>query len=91
MTSKEAQNLMEGIAARAIAEFSELCEFHNRGTLVLVLMDVSCVHRMGAGLRLRELLEASAPDFAHDLAGIFRHLNRREGRFEEHFHPRFAL
>lgn len=52
-------------------------------------MDISavCAH---CPLRLADLLSADQFNFAHDLAGIQRHLNRRTGELEDFFLPRFA-
>lgn len=41
-------------------------------------------------LRLAELVEADDFNFAHDLGGIARHLNRQTGEMEDCFIPRFA-
>jgi hypothetical protein len=41
-------------------------------------------------LRLADLRDADDRDFAHDTAGILRHLNSETGRLEEFFTPLFA-
>jgi hypothetical protein len=53
-------------------------------------MDVTAVHANGCPLRLRELLLADDFNFAHDVFGIRRHLNRDTGRLTGFFVPRFA-
>lgn len=53
-------------------------------------MDITCVHANGNPLRLRELLEADEFNFAHDVFGIYRHLNRETGELENCFRPRFS-
>lgn len=53
-------------------------------------MDVTAVHANGCPLRLRELALADEFNFAHDVFGIRRHLNRETGRLGRHFVPRFA-
>ena len=56
-----------------------------------VEMDLSATHANGCPLDFAKLLEASTDDFVHDLVGIRRHINRRTGQLEDHFHPRCAL
>ena len=53
-------------------------------------LDVNCCHSNGNPLRLKELLEADDFNFAHDVFGIARHLNRDTGKLENHFLPRFS-
>lgn len=53
-------------------------------------MDITAVHANGNPLRLRELLEADEFNFAHDVFGIYRHLNRETGELENCFRPRFS-
>ena len=52
-------------------------------------MDISAVH-VHCPLRLSELLAADRFNFTHDLSGIQRHINRRSGKLEGFFLPRFA-
>lgn len=54
-------------------------------------MDVTACHANGCELDLNKLLEAPAPDFAHDVFGIRRHLDRRTGKLGDHFLPRCAI
>lgn len=54
------------------------------------IMDVTATHANGCPLRLAELLDAPKFDFAHDLAGIRRHLNRETGELMDCFVPRTA-
>lgn len=55
-----------------------------------LMMAISCVHAQ-MPLHLRNLAAADDFQFAHDVAGIYRHLNRRTGELENCFVPRFAL
>lgn len=55
-----------------------------------ITMDVTAVHANGCPLDLRRLLAADDGNFAHDVFGINRHLNRDSGQLENHFRPRFA-
>jgi hypothetical protein len=53
-------------------------------------MDISATIAQGCPLRLDELLAADAFNFAHDVLGIRRHINRQTGQLENCFLPRFA-
>lgn len=52
------------------------------------MMDVTAVYNRD-GLRLADLLAADDFNFAHDILGIRRHLNRDTGKLSQ-FVPRFA-
>lgn len=52
-------------------------------------MDISAVH-VHCPLRLSDLLSADQFNFAHDMYGIQRHINRRTGELKNFFLPRFA-
>lgn len=54
-------------------------------------MDVSAVHANGCPLNLTRLLRFDDFNFAHDILGIRRHLNRTTGQLESGFRPRCAL
>lgn len=53
-------------------------------------MDITATHANGNPLRLQDLLVARDFDFAHDIYGIHRHLNRNTGKLMNHFRPRFS-
>lgn len=54
-------------------------------------MDVTAVHLNGCPLRLQELLEAKDVDFAHDVFGIRRFIDRTTGKINPAlFGPRFS-
>jgi hypothetical protein len=53
-----------------------------------VSMDVAACHANGNRLDLKGLLSARDVDFAHDLFGIHRHLDRSTGRLKDFFVPR---
>lgn len=55
-----------------------------------VEMDLTATHANGCPLRLKDLLEADEEEFLHDIHGINFHLNRRTGKLENNFNPRFA-
>jgi hypothetical protein len=52
-------------------------------------MDISAVHAH-CPLRLAELRDADQFNFAHDMCGVRRHLNRKTGELGGFFLPRFA-
>jgi hypothetical protein len=54
-----------------------------------IQMDLSATHAK-CPLRLSEFAEADDFNFAHDIWGIYRHLNRKTGELEDSFLPRFA-
>lgn len=53
-------------------------------------MDVTATHANGTPLKLAELLAADDANFAHDVFGIERHIDRRTGELTDCFLPRFA-
>ena len=54
-------------------------------------MDITATHLNGCSLRLGELLNAPAFNFAHDVWGIRSHLDRQTGKLMDCFLPRYAL
>lgn len=55
-----------------------------------MFMDVTAVHANGNPLRLLQLLHADDFNFAHDMSGICRKLDRNTGQLMDHFRPRFS-
>jgi hypothetical protein len=55
-----------------------------------ISMDITAVHCNGCPLRLEALRDADDFNFAHDILGIRRHLDRETGRLGDYFIPRFA-
>lgn len=53
-------------------------------------MDLEATHANGCRMDFARLLGADAFNFAHDVAGIRRHIDRRTGRLRDCFVPRFA-
>jgi uncharacterized protein DUF6874 len=53
-------------------------------------MDLQAVHCNGCPLALMGLLVAKDFDFAHDIFGIIRHLDRSTGKLGDCFLPRYA-
>lgn len=54
------------------------------------LMDLCAVHA-GCPIDIEKLLSFDDFNFAHDIGGIKKHLNRATGLLENHFLPRCAL
>lgn len=52
-------------------------------------MDLTATHASNP-LRLDDLLNADEFNFVHDVWGIREHLNRRTGKLENYFVPRFS-
>lgn len=81
--SKADANVIHEIAARAHAmnpEYSVMdCE-----------MDVTATHLNGNPLKLAELASASQFDFAHDVFGIARKIDRSTGQLTDFFSPRYS-
>lgn len=78
--------LIQDIVCRAIMAFD--LDASDKNDLV---MDITAVHRNIMPLRLADLLDADAFNFAHDIGGIRRHLNRQTGELGGCFVPRFAV
>ena len=55
-----------------------------------IAMDISAVHCNGCPLRLETLRDADDFNFAHDILGIRRHLDRETGQLRDEFSPRFS-
>lgn len=53
-------------------------------------MDVTATHANGTPLDLAALYIAKTSDFAHDVFGIRRHLDRTTGKMTACFVPRYA-
>ena len=53
-------------------------------------MDIKACHLNGNPLRLVELAEADDFNFAYDVFGIRKHLNRGNGKLDGLFSPRFS-
>lgn len=87
VTLEEAE-LIDKIAARAQAEL-----FGPQGvkqTHMDTTMDLCATIAQGVPLFLQELLDTDNFDFSHDIAGIYRHIDRSTGKLGGFFVPRFA-
>lgn len=81
-STKEDDEIIVRIAQRAVRLFN--ANYQD------TMMDITCVHLNDTPLRLQDLLEADDFNFAHDINGIARHLNRTTGKCMHCFLPRFA-
>lgn len=87
--NKEQRVLIHEIAARAVKLALNLGA-GDGVRLIDVMMDIEACISNGCPLRLDDLLAAGDTDFAHDVFGIRRHLNRETGKLENCFSPRFS-
>lgn len=78
--------VINAIAERAVALAASMgLDWNKRDAL----MDIMAAHD-AIPLKLDDLLAADNSNFAHDVFGINRHLNRQTLRIEDCFLPRFA-
>jgi len=91
-TRKEEMELESKIADRYLKSLRTLGiakELHpDKMELVL---DIDACHCNGCPLKLQELLNAENVDFAHDISGIRFNINRKTGKLENCFDPRYSL
>ena len=80
--TKEDTALIGKIAKRAVKELGV-----SQGD---VCMDLLACHTHGNPLDLAALMAAECSDFAHDICGINRHLNRDTGELKDCFSPRHS-
>ena len=79
------------IAKRVCSRFQvDDCPNIRSRLAMLVRMDIAAVHIVNP-LRLEELLNADDFNFFHDVVGIRDNLNRRTGKLENCFIPRFSV
>ena len=79
--------LINKIADRAVKMAEEVGRNYPKAD---ALMDIEACHSNGCPLKLAELADAPDFDFAHDVFGIYRHIDRRTGKLGNCFLPRFA-
>ena len=92
--SREDFDLLSKIADRAvgIAIEAKIIPRTKRSEFNLKLqMDVAATHANGCPLKLADLLCAPPFDFAHDIFGIRRHIDRETGHLKDCFLPRYAI
>ncbi len=85
--TKSEQRTIQSIAERAVA----MAEKHGVPyTIQDATMDIYACHSSGCRLQLDTLLSADDGNFAHDVFGIRRHIDRKTGRLQNCFLPRYA-
>jgi hypothetical protein len=84
----EERDLIIKIAWRADAEIFKPHKIEQ--TVLDTTMDLSACIAQGMPLKLRDLLMADEGNFAHDICGIRRHIDRTTGKLGGCFLPRFA-
>lgn len=85
--SRAEREIILKIADRAAPMFRDA---KVKQTKLDTIMDLSACVANGNPLRLEELLKADDFNFAHDVFGIYRHINRDTGKLENCFLPRFT-
>lgn len=78
------------LIAEIVERASEEKLILGNGTFASMNMDITAVHLNGCPLWLKQLRDFPIADFAHDIIGIQRHLNRQTGKLENCFLPRSA-
>ena len=85
----------------SIDEMRQICQIAERAWQVTVfrdvyrsraemMMDLQATNANGCPMDFAALLAGDDSNFAHDIAGIYRHLDRETGKLGGCFSPRFA-
>ena len=82
--TKEEYKLIGAIVRRALALFPD------RLRADTLNMDILACHANGCPLDLQTFLNGDDMNFAHDIGGITKHINRHTGQLEDCFVPRYA-
>lgn len=90
LTDKNAPALIGKIADRAWKMDREF-NGRNARTKQHHRMNITACVANGNPLRLEDLLAADDFNFAHDVFGIDRHINRDNGKMMNFFRPRFSV
>ncbi len=86
--SKEEERIINKIANRAVHMAADYGVAYEK---IDALMDLEACHCNGMPLALSKLLDADDANFGHDVFGIRRHINRKDGTVGDCFVPRYAL
>jgi len=81
---KKDADIIQAIAERANREMPSACDVLNTS------MDITACHANGCPLRLKDLLAADDFNFFHDVLGVKNHLNRKTGKLDGRFMPRYS-
>jgi len=85
--NRDEQKIIVEIAKRAVKMAKEI-DFNYKQ--MDAIMDIEACHCNGTPLKLTELLNADNFNFAHDVFGIRTNINRKTGKLENCFLPRYA-
>lgn len=85
-TSRYELDLILAIARRAADAFPNIDR-----PITFWALDVENAHTKNGPLRLHELLAADKSTFAHDMLGIYAHMDRKTGKLTDCFVPRLAM
>jgi len=85
-TTFEDFKLIAAIVKRATSEIDSLAHVDTFG----LIMDVDFTHARYP-LQLRELLNADAGNFGHDITGIYANFNRQTYELDNCFVPRYSV
>lgn len=85
MTRRDDLDLIAKIAERAEGLYRR---FGINDKRLTIIMDIDNAHSQYP-LDLEGLLVAAEGDFAHDIGGIRKHMNRTTGKLEDAFVPRY--
>jgi hypothetical protein len=86
--SKFELQVISQIAKRAVNMSNEVGLKYDQ---MSAMMDIEAVHSNDTALDLNALLNADNFNFAHDVFGIYRHIDRTTGKLQDCFSPRFTL
>lgn len=82
--TKDDYLLIDAIVARAVAD-GVIQKRHSMN----VNMDLNACHSNGCPMDFKALFGSDPGNFAHDVCGITRHIDRRTGQLQDCFLPRF--
>ena len=80
-------NHIDQVVERATTVFAESDPPLDR---LCLTMDLMVVHAVISPLDLEGMVTGDETNFAHDIGGISRHLDRTNGQFMDCFAPRFS-
>jgi hypothetical protein len=84
----EERTQIDAITGRAVRLANELGV--DLGKPINLMMDITACHLNGCPLDFAQIIAAEDQEFAHDVFGIMRHIDRGTGTLRDCFTPRFA-
>lgn len=88
--TEEEFTLVDDIVIRMETELSAFFQTAYKGQRMPAMMDLVATNANGCPLDFERLLNFPEFDFAHDITGIYRHIDRESGKLENCFLPRCA-